>query len=99
MYPPEASGEYFGLAFTTPPPLLRVEIFLVLMLSGKLHKLGSPNLQDIFIGGVSFSGTEIRLILKNNMAATGICLKIIYISLLLLLVWSYLTLGTPFKEK
>ena len=33
-------------------------------------------------GGVSFSGTEISLILKNKMAATGISLKIIYIFLL-----------------
>ena len=48
LYPPEASGGYFGLAFTTPP---RVEILGVNALRGKRHQLGSPNLQDIFIGG------------------------------------------------
>ena len=32
----------------------------------KLHQLGSPNLRDIFIGGVSFAGTENSLILKNK---------------------------------
>ena len=32
--------------------------------------------------GVSFSGKEISLILKNKMAATGISLKIIYLFLL-----------------
>ena len=32
--------------------------------------------------GVSFSGTEISIILKNMMAAVGISLKIIYIFLL-----------------
>ena len=64
------------------------EIFGVKALEGKLHQLGSPNLQDIFIGsgggggGVSFSGTEISLILKNKMAAAGISVKIIYICLL-----------------
>ena len=49
LYPPEASDGYFGLAFATPS--LRVEIFGVNALRGKLHQLGSPNLQDIFIGG------------------------------------------------
>ena len=34
------------------------EIFGVNTLRGKLHHLGSPNWQDIFIGGVSFSGKE-----------------------------------------
>ena len=59
------------------------EIFGINTLRGKLHQLGSPNLQDIFIGGgVSFSGKEISLILKNKMAAAGISLKIIYIFLL-----------------
>ena len=43
------------------------EIFGVLR--GKLHQLGSPNLQDVFIG-VSFSETEISLILKSKMAST-----------------------------
>ena len=52
------------------------EIFSVNALRGKLHQLGSPNLQDIFIG------TEIILILKDKMAAVGISLKIIYIFLL-----------------
>ena len=54
------------------------EIFGVNALRGKLQQLGSPNLQDTFIGGVSFSGTEIGLILKNKMDS----LKIIYIFLL-----------------
>ena len=80
LYPPDASGGYFGLAFNTPPPHL--EIFGVNALRGKQQQLGSPNLQDIFIGGVSFSGKENSLILKNKMAATGISLKIIYIFLL-----------------
>ena len=44
---PEASGGYFGLVFATPPP--RVEVFGVNALRGKLHQLGSPNLQEIFI--------------------------------------------------
>ena len=60
----------------------RREIFGVNALRGKQQQLGSPNLQDIFIGGVSFSGKENSLILKNKMAATGISLKIIYIFLL-----------------
>ena len=60
----------------------RREIFGINALIGKLHQLGSPNLQDIFIWGVSFSGTEISLILKNKMAAAGVSLKIIYIFLL-----------------
>ena len=34
LYPPEASGGYFGLAFAMP---LRVEIFGVNALRGKLH--------------------------------------------------------------
>ena len=58
------------------------EIFGVNALRGKLHQLGSPNLQDIFIREVSFSGTEISLILKNKMAAAGISLKIIYLFIL-----------------
>ena len=32
--------------------------------------------------GVSFSGTEISLILKNKLVAAGISLKVIYIFLL-----------------
>ena len=60
----------------------RREIFGVNTLRGKRQQLGSPNLQDIFMGGVSFSGKENSLILKNKMAATGISLKIIDIFLL-----------------
>ena len=60
----------------------RREIFGVNALRGKQQQLGSPNLQDIFNGGVSFSGKENSLILKNKMAATGISLKIIDIFLL-----------------
>ena len=44
----------------------RREIFGINALRGKLHQLGSPNLQDIFIGGVSFSGEEISLIEKQD---------------------------------
>ena len=47
LYPPEASGGNFGLAFATVP---QRDIFGVNALKGKLHQLGSPNLQDIFIG-------------------------------------------------
>ena len=65
LYPPEASGGYFGLVFTTPP-MPHIHIFGVKALRGKLHQLGSPNLQDIFIGGVTFSGTENSLILKKQ---------------------------------
>ena len=39
LYPPEASGGYFGLAFALNA------------LRGKQQQLGSPNLQDVFIGG------------------------------------------------
>ena len=39
---------YFGSTFATPP---RLEIFGINALGGKLHQQGSPNLQDIFIGG------------------------------------------------
>ena len=49
LYPPEASGGYFGLVFAMPPP--RVDIFGVNALRGKQQQLGSPNLQDIFVGG------------------------------------------------
>ena len=59
----------------------RSEIFKVNTLRGKLHQLGSPNLQGISLGK-SFSGTEISLIKKTKMAAMGISLKIIYLFLL-----------------
>ena len=49
LHPPEASGGYFGLALATLPP--HVERFSALTFSGKLHQLGSPDLQDIFIEG------------------------------------------------
>ena len=71
MPPFFVSGGYFGLAFTPPP--LHVEIFYVnalIKFAGYLH------------WEVNFSGTEISLILKNDMAAAGISLKIIYIFLL-----------------
>ena len=32
LYPPEASGGYFGLVFAMPPPPPRVERFSALML-------------------------------------------------------------------
>ena len=51
------------------------EIFSVNALRGKLHQLCSPNMQDVFIGGVSFSETKISLILKDKMAATDISLN------------------------
>ena len=46
LYPLEASGGYIGLAAAA-----RREIFGVNALRGKQQQLGSPNLQDIFIGG------------------------------------------------
>ena len=49
LYPQEASGRCFGFAFAMPLPPC-VEIFGVNALRGKLHQLGSPNLQDIFMG-------------------------------------------------
>ena len=71
------------LSFCYANATARREIFGVNALRGKLHQLGSANFQDIFIGrGVSFSGTEISVILKNKMAAADISLKIIYIFLL-----------------
>ena len=77
----EASGGYFGLAFAMPPP--HVERFSALtLLRGKLHQLGSPKFVGYLHWGVSFSGKEIGLILKNKMAVAGISLKIIYIFLL-----------------
>ena len=45
-----------GLAFATPPC---VEIFGVNSLRGKLHQLGSPNLQDIFIVGEASLGRKL----------------------------------------
>ena len=65
--------------FATPP---QVEIFDVNGLRGKLQQLNSSNLQGYLHWVVSFSGTEISLILKNKMAALGISLKIIYLFLL-----------------
>ena len=59
---------WFSIRYATA----RREIFGVDALRGKLHQLGSPNLQF----------TEISLILKNKMANAGISLKIIYIFLL-----------------
>ena len=50
-------------------------IFGVNALTGKLHQLGSPNFTGYLHWGVSFSGTEISLFLKNKMAAAGISLK------------------------
>ena len=45
-------------------------------------QLGSARLKFagyLYWGGISSSGTEISLILKNKMAATDISLKIIYL--------------------
>ena len=64
---------WFSVRYAAATPR---EIFGVNALRGKQQQLGSPNLQDIFIG------KENSLILKNKMAATGISLKIIYIFLL-----------------
>ena len=50
VYPPEVSGGYFGLNSIRYIAACR-EIFGVNALRGKLHQLGSPNLQDIFIAG------------------------------------------------
>ena len=48
LYP---SGGYFGLASAAAAAAARREIFGVNALRGKQQQLGSPNLQDIFIGG------------------------------------------------
>ena len=76
LYPLEASGGYSGLAFAYR------EIFGVNALRGKLHQLGFCKFAGYLHWEVGFSGTEISLILKNKMAATGISLKIIYLFLL-----------------
>ena len=49
-------------------------------------------MQDIFIGGLSFSGTEISLILKNKMATIGISLKFNNIFLLAVVIGRRLNL-------
>ena len=53
----DASGGYFGLVFATPPPYR--ENFGVNALRGKLLQLGSPNLQDVFIGGLASLGRKL----------------------------------------
>ena len=58
------------------------EIFGVNTLRGKLHQDFLHFIAGYLLWGVSFSGKEISLILKNKMAAAGISLKIIYIFLL-----------------
>ena len=61
----------------------RREIFGVNALKGKLYQLiRFTKFAGYLHWGVSFSGTENSLILKNKMAAAGIYLKIIYIFLL-----------------
>ena len=47
LYPLESSRGYFRVRYAAAT---HREIFDVNTLSGKLHQLGSPNLQDIFIG-------------------------------------------------
>ena len=47
LYPPEASIRYAAATAASA----RREIFGGNALRGKLHQLGSPTLQDIFIGG------------------------------------------------
>ena len=46
-----AATDYCMLPVDTLAAAARTEIFGVNALRGKLHQLGSPNLQDIFIGG------------------------------------------------
>ena len=58
------------------------EIFSVNALRGKLHHLGFTKFEGHLHWGVSFSGTEISLILKNKMGAACISLKIVYLFLL-----------------
>ena len=62
---------WFSVRYATAAATARREIFGVNALRGKLHQLSSPNLQDIFIGGVSFSGKEISLILKKQDGRHG----------------------------
>ena len=81
----EESGGYFGLAFAMPPPPLKVlglpcvERFLALMFSEENCSARFTKFAGYLHWGVSFSGTEINLILKNKIAAMDISLKIIYI--------------------
>ena len=72
LYPSEASGGYFGLAFAMPqlPCIKRFSPVRFTKFIEYLH------------WGVSFCAVEISLILKNKMAAAGISLKIIYLFLL-----------------
>ena len=72
---------WFSVLYAAVPAAARREIFGINALRGKRQQLGSPNLQDIFIGGGKLLW-ENSLILKNKMAATGISLKIIDIFLL-----------------
>ena len=70
---------WFSVRYAAATAAARTEIFGVNALRGKQQQLGSPKYLH---WGVSFSGKENNLILKNKMAATGISLKIIYIFVL-----------------
>ena len=67
LYPLHASGGYFGLAFATPPPP-RVERLSTLMLSAEATLVSFTKFVGYLQWEVSFSQTEISLILKNKMA-------------------------------
>ena len=68
--------------FSVRYPAAHREIFGVNALKRKTTSARFTKFAGYLHWGVSFSGKEISLILKNKMAATGISLKIIYIFLL-----------------
>ena len=68
-------GGSFGLAFTMS--LLHVERFSTFMLPQKTTPASFTKFAGYLLWEVSFSVTEISLILKNKMAALGISLTII----------------------
>ena len=72
---------WFGVHYNDAAATARTEIFDVNALR-KTTPARFTKFVEYLHWGVSFSGTEISLILKNKMAAAGISLKIIDIFLL-----------------